>query len=157
MHARCVTAALLLALAAASPAQAQKKAARAEKVDRHQCRIGPEEKQTRFIMETVQNKPVYLAYWNKVGGYRCSFEARRSGDGYTRWSETSVGTVIKLIQGTLLIERNGNDFEITLRDVDRMTYCGQFGLLSGVLTVPANKAECTWKEMTSEEAGDLNR
>ena len=36
-----------------------------------------------------------------------------------------------------------------------MPYCGTFGVISGVLTVPKDKKDCTWEEKTSEEAGRL--
>src|ERR1043166_7143121 len=158
MLVRWVGGAALLAMISAIPAQGASAPRRGEKLDLLQCRIGASERlQTRLAMQITKNKPVYVAFWNSNGPYRCSFEARRSGDGFTRWSETNVGTLVTLIKGTVLIRHVGKDFEVTMRDVDRMTYCGQFGKLSGTFTVPANKSECTWQEITSEEAGDLNQ
>ena len=58
--------------------------------------------------------------------------------------------------GTLLIEDDKTHFTITAREVDRMPYCGTFGVISGVLTVPKDKHECTWEEKTSEDAGRLD-
>jgi hypothetical protein len=121
---------------------------------RHQCKVGPYEKQTRLVMETVKNKPVYLAYWSSNGPFHCSFETW-PGDGRARWTDSSAGTVINLISGTMLIEKNGDKYFIHARDVDRMPYCGTFGLINGVLTVPARKGNCDWKETESEEAGKL--
>lgn len=124
---------------------------------RMQCKVGPYEKQTRFVMETAKGKPVYIAYWSSDGPYRCSFESRPQ-DGYATWMEASVGTVVKLIKGTVLIENQGNNYYITARDVDRMTYCGTDGLINGVLTVPRKGGDCSWKETaaTSAEAGQLH-
>lgn len=119
-----------------------------------QCKIGPYEKQTRFAMETANGKPVYLAYWSSNGPYRCSFEAA-PGDGKTRWMDSSLGIVITLLSGTLIVEDDKTHFTITARDVDRMPYCGTFGVISGVLTVPKDKQECKWEEKSSEEAGHL--
>ncbi len=121
---------------------------------RMQCKIGPYEKQTRFVMETAKGKPVYVAYWSSNGPFRCSFESRPQ-DGYAQWLESSAGTVVKLVKGVLLIEQNGGNYFVTARDVDRMTYCGTDGLINGILTVPQKGGECTWKELTSEEASQL--
>jgi len=124
---------------------------------RMQCKVGPYEKQTRFVMETAKGKPVYIAYWSSNGPFRCSFESRPQ-DGYATWMDASAGTVVKLIKGTVLIENQGSTYFITARDVDRMTYCGTDGLINGVLTVPRNGGECSWKETssTSAEAGQLH-
>ncbi|MGH8618883.1 MAG: hypothetical protein ACREUW_14415 [Burkholderiales bacterium] len=122
---------------------------------RMQCKVGPYEKQTRFVMETAKGKPVYIAYWSSNGPFRCSFESRPQ-DGYATWMDASAGTVITLIKGTVLIENDGNHYTVTARDVDRMTYCGTDGLINGVLTVPRKGGECTWKETSAAEAGHLN-
>jgi len=119
-----------------------------------QCKIGPYEKQTRFAMETANGKPVYLAYWSSNGPYRCSFESSPS-DGKTRWLDSSNGIVVSMIKGTLLIEDDKTHFTITAREVDRMPYCGTFGVINGVLKVPKDKHDCTWEEKTSEEASHL--
>ena len=123
---------------------------------RHQCKVGPYEKQTRLVMETVKNKPVYLAYWSSNGPFHCSFETW-PGDGRAHWVDSKAGTVINLISGTMLIERNGDKYYIHAREVDRMPYCGTFGLISGVLTVPTKKGACDWKETSVEEAGALQQ
>jgi hypothetical protein len=122
-----------------------------------ECKIGPYEKQTRFAMQTANGKPVYIAYWSSNGPYRCSFESSPN-DGRTRWLDSSVGIVVSMLKGTLLIEDDNTHFTITAREVDRMSYCGTFGTISGVLTVPKakNNLDCTWEEKTSEEAGHLN-
>lgn len=173
------TAALAVALAfATSPAQAQQNAQKKDKPQaksqaksqarskqrvaqgpkqRHQCKVGPYEKQTRLVMETVKNKPVYIAYWSSDGPFHCSFETW-PGDGRAKWIDSNAGTVINLISGTMLIERNGDKYYIHAREVDRMPYCGTFGLISGVLTVPTRKgAPCDWKETSVEEAGILKQ
>lgn len=122
---------------------------------RHQCKVGPYEKQTRFVMETVKNKPVYIAYWSSDGPFHCSFETW-PGDGRAHWVDSKAGTVINLIGGTMLIERNGDKYFIYAREVDRMPYCGTFGLISGVLTVPVKKGvSCDWRETSVGEAGML--
>jgi hypothetical protein len=121
---------------------------------RHQCQVGPYEKQTRLVMETVKEKPIYIAYWSSNGPFHCSFETWPE-DGRAHWVDSSAGTVINLISGTMLIERNGDKFFIHAREVDRMPYCGTEGLISGVLTVPLKKGPCDWKETSSEEAGVL--
>jgi hypothetical protein len=152
-----VTAGCLLLIGtafAAEPAPAAKAKAHPVAKQLLQCKIGPYEKQTRFAMETVKGKPVYIAYWSSNGPYRCSFESA-PGDGKSRWLDSSVGIVVSLLSGTLLIEDDKTHFTITAREVDRMPYCGTFGVISGVLTVPKNKKECTWEEKTSEEAGRL--
>jgi hypothetical protein len=122
-----------------------------------ECKIGPYEKQTRFAMQTANGKPVYIAYWSSNGPYRCSFESSPN-DGRTRWLDSSVGIVVSMLKGTLLIEDDKTHFTITAREVDRMSYCGTYGVITGVLTVPKakNNQECTWEEKTSEEAGHLN-
>lgn len=123
---------------------------------RHQCKVGPYEKQTRLVMETVRDKPVYLAYWSSNGPFHCSFESW-PGDGRAKWMDSSAGTVINLISGTMLIERTSTGFLVHARDVDRMPYCGTFGLINGILTVPVRKGtDCNWTETTPEEAGRLN-
>ena len=121
--------------------------------ERHKCQVGPYEKQTRFVMETVKSKPIYVAYWSSNGPFHCSFETW-PGDGRARWVDSSAGTVINLISGTMLIERNADKYFIHAREIDRMPYCGTFGAINGVLTVP-RKGECDWRETTSEEAGRL--
>ena len=159
---RSIAAAIAVAFAL-SPAYAQqakgkapaKQTAQAAK-ERHQCKVGPYEKQTRLVMETVKNKPVYLAYWSSNGPFHCSFETW-PGDGRARWVDSKAGTVINLISGTMLIERNGDKYFIHAREVDRMPYCGTFGTISGVLTVPARKGPCDWTETTPEDAGMLKR
>lgn len=140
---------------AAEPAR--KPAAKAKPVVKEllQCKIGPYEKQTRFALETANGKPVYIAYWSSNGPYRCSFESS-PGDGKTNWLESSVGIVVSMLKGTLLIEDEKTHFRIVARDVDRMPYCGTFGVISGVLTVPKNKKDCVWEEKTSEEAANLD-
>lgn len=138
---------------AADPARKTK--ARPVVKEKLECKIGPYEKQTRFVMETVKGKPVYLAYWSSDGPYRCSFEAA-PGDGRTRWLDSSVGIVVSMRSGTLLIEDDKAHFSITAREVERMPYCGTDGMISGTLTVPKNKQDCTWEEKTSAEAGHLN-
>jgi hypothetical protein len=120
-----------------------------------QCKIGPYEKQMRFAIETADGKPAYIAYWSSNGPYRCSFESAPN-DGKTKWLESSVGIVVSMLKGTLLIEDEKTHFRITAREVDRMPYCGTFGVISGVLTVPKNKKDCIWEEKTSEEAGHLD-
>ncbi len=122
---------------------------------RHQCKVGPYEKQTRLVMETVRDKPVYLAYWSSNGPFHCSFESW-PGDGRARWIDSSAGMVINLIGGTMLIEKTKDRFLIHARDVERMPYCGTEGLINGVLTVPLRKGACNWKETDVEEAGRLN-
>lgn len=122
---------------------------------RFQCKVGPYEKQTRLVMETVRGVPTYLAYWSSNGPFHCSFESW-PGDGRATWVRSSVGTVINLISGTMLIERQGDNFFIRAREIDRMPYCGTDGVISGILTVPARKGECSWEETSSDEAGQLN-
>jgi hypothetical protein len=106
------------------------------------------------VMETVKGKPVYLAYWSSNGPFHCSFESW-PGDGRARWLDSSSGMVISLISGTMLIEDDKSHYTITAREVDRMAYCGTEGVISGVLTVPKNKRDCTWVEKSSEEAARL--
>jgi hypothetical protein len=114
---------------------------------RHKCQVGPYEKQTRLVMETVKDKPVYIAYWSSNGPFHCSFETW-PGDGRAKWVDEAKRTVINLISGSMHIERNGDKYFIHARDVDRMPYCGTFGLITGTLTVP-KKGPCDWKEMPS--------
>jgi hypothetical protein len=159
MH-RLLTLGILLALAgtASHAAEPAKKAAPRQKPvvkQLLQCKIGPYEKQTRFALETANGKPVYIAYWSSNGPYRCSFESAPH-DGRTTWLDSSVGTVVSMLKGTLLIEDEKTHFRITAREVDRMPYCGTFGVISGVLTVPKDKKDCTWEEKTSEEAGHID-
>src|SRR5262245_44055406 len=71
---------------------------------RYQCKVGPYEKQTRLVMETIKDKPVYLAYWSSNGPFHCSFESW-PGDGRATWVDSSAGTVLNLISGTMLIQR----------------------------------------------------
>ena len=70
--------------------------------------------------------------------------------------DSSVGIVVSMLKGTLLIEDEKTHFRITAREVDRMPYCGTFGVISGVLTVPKDKKDCTWEEKTSEQAGHID-
>ena len=121
---------------------------------RYQCKVGPYEKQTRLVMETIRDKPVYLAYWSSNGPFHCSFESW-PGDGRATWIDSSAGTVINLISGTMLIEREKGKFTLHAREVDRMPYCGTFGIISGVLTVPTPKGDCTWQDTSPDEAGQL--
>jgi hypothetical protein len=140
---------------AAEPAPATKGKPRHVVKQLLQCKIGPYEKQTRFALETANGKPAYIAYWSSNGPYRCSFESSPN-DGRTRWQDSSIGIVVSMLKGTLLIEDDKTHFTITAREVDRMPYCGTFGVISGILTVPKKGQECTWEEKTSEEAGHLN-
>ena len=152
-----LTAAAIAAGAAGAAEPAKKATTRAKPVVKEllQCRVGPYEKQTRFALETANGKPVYIAYWSSNGPYHCSFESSPS-DGRTKWLDSSVGIVVSMLKGTLLIEDEKTHFRVTAREVDRMPYCGTYGVISGVLTVPKNKKECTWQEMTSEEAAKLD-
>lgn len=163
MLVRSMLAAAAIAVAV-SPASAQQKAHIQQKKGkpvvtgpkiRHQCKVGPYEKQTRLVMETIRDKPVYLAYWSSNGPFHCSFESW-PGDGRAHWTNSSAGTVISLISGTMLIERTGDKYLVHARDVDRMPYCGTFGLINGVLTVPVRKGDCNWTETEPEDAGRLN-
>jgi len=166
MRVRAITAttaaALVLVSPLANPQSAkppQKKVERKARQEatgpklRHQCKVGPYEKQTRFVMETIRNKPVYIAYWSSNGPFHCSFETW-PGDGRAHWVDSSAGMVVNLISGNMLIERNGDKYFVHAREIDRMPYCGTFGVISGVLTVP-RKGECDWKETSSESAGRL--
>lgn len=160
-HAIALAASAVAALAlTATPAIPQhKKAQKGKPVatgpkQRHICKVGPYEKQTRLVMETVANNPVYLAYWSSDGPFHCSFESW-PGDGRATWITSSAGTVINLISGTMLIEKNGDKYFVHAREVDRQPYCGTFGKISGILTVPTRRGECDWRETTSEEAGLL--
>jgi hypothetical protein len=162
---RSIAAAVVVSFAlspayAEQPAKAKGKATAKRVVqapkERHQCKVGPYEKQTRLVMETVKNKPVYVAYWSSDGPFHCSFETW-PGDGRARWVDSKAGTVINLISGTMLIERNGDKYYIHARDVDRMPYCGTFGTITGVLTVPVKKGQCDWTETSTEEAGRLKQ
>ena len=138
------------------PVQAKKAAAPTGPKIRHQCKVGPYEKQTRLVMETIRDKPVYLAYWSSNGPFHCSFESW-PGDGRAKWLDSSAGTVINLISGTMLIEKSKDKFVIHAREVDRMPYCGTFGQINGVLTVPTKRGViCDWKELEGDEAGKLN-
>ncbi len=80
---------------AADPPKKKPAPARAVAKDRLQCKVGPLEKQTRLVMETVKGKPVYLAYWSSNGPFHCSFEswpAMAGRGGSTRaavWSSAS--------------------------------------------------------------------
>jgi hypothetical protein len=127
-----------------------KRTAQAPK-QRYQCKVGPYEKQTRLVLVTVRSKPVYVAYWSSDGPFHCSFETWR-GAGRAHWFVSMEGTVNNLISGSMPIERNGDKYLIHARDVDRMPYCGTFGLISGVLTVPLKKGICDWKELPSGSA-----
>jgi len=155
---------MLLAAAVAiavSPVMAQQKknSVKAKKVVKapkllHKCQVGPYEKQTRLVMETVRDKPVYIAYWSSNGPFHCSFETW-PGDGRAQWTDSNAGTVINLISGTMLIEKNGDKYFIHARDVARMPYCGTFGSINGVLTVPSRRGACAWQETESEESRKL--
>ena len=124
---------------------------------RHQCKVGPYEKQTRVVMETVKNKPVYIAYWSSSGPFHCSFETW-PGDGRAHWVDSKAGTVINLIKGTMRIERSGDKYYIHADDVDRMPYCGTFGLITGVLTVPTKKGRpCDWNDMSADDGNVLKQ
>jgi hypothetical protein len=141
---------------AAPPALAQQKKQKGKPVasaakQRHQCKVGPYEKQTRLVMETVRDKPVYIAYWSSNGPFHCSFETW-PGDGRARWTNSKGGTVINLISGSMLIEKNGDRYFVHARDVARMPYCGTFCSINGVLTVPARKGDCNWKETEPPES-----
>mgnify|MGYP003347152758 CR=1 FL=1 len=127
------------AVNAAEPTR--KPAAKARPVQKEllQCKIGPYEKQTRFAIETANGKPVYIAYWSSNGPYRCSFESS-PGDGKTKWLDSSVGIVVSMLKGTLLIEDEKTHFRIVARDGDRMPYSGTFGVISGGLTVQIGRA-----------------
>jgi len=161
MHKQLFAAITALALAtgvANAAEQVQKKPAVIKKPvvkKLFQCKVGPYEKQTRFALETANGKPAYIAYWSSNGPYRCSFESSPH-DGKTRWLESSVGIVVSMLEGTLLIEDEKSHFRVTAREVNRMPYCGTFGVISGVLTVPKDKKDCVWEEKTSEEAGRLD-
>ena len=133
-----------------------KRAVQAPK-QRHKCTVGPYEKQTRLVMETVKNKPVYIAYWSSSGPFHCSFETW-PGDGRAQWVDSKAGTVINLIKGTMRIERNGDKYYIHANEVDRMPYCGTFGLITGVLTVPTKKGRpCDWNDMSEDDGNVLKQ
>src|SRR5512139_3179785 len=141
---------------AATPAFAQQKkapgkqAVNAPKLT-HQCKVGPYEKQTRLDMQTVKEKPVYIAYWSSNGPFHCSFETWPD-DGRARWTDAKAATVIHMISGSIEIEKNGDKYFVHARDVARMPYCGTFGAINGVLTVPIRKGDCDWKETEPEDA-----
>jgi len=155
MLARLMLLAASVALAAMPAAAQQKKAPGKQAVNgpkqTHQCKVGPYEKQTRLVMQTVKEKPVYIAYWSSNGPFHCSFETWPE-DGRARWTDSKASTVIHMISGSILIEKNGDKYFVHARDVARMPYCGTFGAINGVLTVPIRKGDCDWKETESEEA-----
>ena len=163
---RSIAVALAIAVAfALAPAYAEqngKSKAKSKRVvqapkQRHQCKVGPYEKQTRLVMETVKNKPVYLAYWSSSGPFHCSFETW-PGDGRAQWVDSKAGTVINLIKGTMLIERDGDKYYVRANEVDRMPYCGTFGLITGVLTVPTKKGRpCDWQDMSADDGNVLKQ
>ena len=158
MLVRAFAVAVIAVTIAAPAALAQQKKGRqvvSAPKERHQCKVGPYEKQTRLVMETVKDKPVYIAYWSSNGPFHCSFETW-PGDGRARWVDSSAGTVINMISGTMLIEKTGDKYFVHARDVARMPYCGTFGSINGVLTVPARKGDCDWRETEPEDAGKLN-
>ena len=155
MLARRVVVMFALALAATPGIAEQNKGkvpASASK-ERYQCQVGPLEKQTRLVMETVKGKPVYLAYWSSNGPFQCSFESWPN-DGRAKWVNSASGMLINLISGTMLIKREPNQYIVRAQEVDRMTYCGTDGVISGILTVPMRKGKCTWVETSASAAGN---
>ena len=107
------------------------------------------------IEHKMKNKPVYIAYWSSSGPFHCSFETW-PGDGRAHWVDSKAGTVINLIKGTMRIERNGDKYYIHADEVDRMPYCGTFGLITGVLTVPTKKGRpCDWNDMSADDGNVL--
>jgi hypothetical protein len=105
-------------------------------------------------METVKDNPVYLAYWSSNGPFHCSFESWPN-DGRAKWIKSTAGMPINLVSGGMLIKRKRNQFVLHARDVDRMTYCGTDGVISGILTVALRKGNCTWVGTTSNKASEL--
>ena len=116
---------------------------------RMQCTVGDYAKQIRFVMQTNKGKPIYVAWWSSSGPFHCSFESRRE-DG--RWADSVAGTTIALRNGSLLIERKGDFYNVKMLDVDRMTHCGTEGVINGTLVVPRKRGECTWTEPAPAEA-----
>lgn len=115
---------------------------------RMQCTVGEYAKQVRFVMQTNKGKPIYVAWWSSNGPFHCSFESRRE-DG--RWADSAAGTTIALRNGSLLIERQGDFYNVRVLEVDRMTHCGTEGAINGTLVVPRIRGVCTWTEPVPPE------
>jgi hypothetical protein len=105
-------------------------------------------------METVKDNPVYLAYLSSNGPFHCSFGSWPN-DGHAKWINSTAGMLINLISGSMLIKRERNQYILHAREVDRMTYWGTDGVISGILTVALRKGNCTWVVTTSNEASEL--
>lgn len=146
MH-RIAVAASLLAWAGAVTAASAPKAAPAPKspaMERLTCRTGPNDEQARLIAQMVSGRPMEFAYYSRLGTRVCSIHARR-GDAYTKWEDGSGKSIVKLIEGTAFLEYKPGYLKIKFETVDRMTYCGMYGELNGIVEVSNTKSECDIK------------
>lgn len=105
------------------------------------CRTGPDERHARIALLVQKNKPVHFAYYSRTGSRTCSIEASRN-DAYSKWSDDGRLTTIKLYRGFATIERNGREFRVHFKEVEREPYCGMDGEINGVLTVSRGKPRC---------------
>lgn len=105
------------------------------------CRTGPNDKQVRLIAQLVKGKLTEFAYYSRLGTRVCSIHSQR-GDGYTKWQDEAGKSLVRLREGSALVEYQPGFLRIKFEEVGRMPYCGMYGELNGTVEVSKKNTEC---------------
>src|SRR4051812_33498186 len=84
-------------VAKAAPSTAVK-SAKAPAMEQLSCRSGPNDRQTRLVVQAVQGRPMEFAYYSRLGTRVCSIAGRR-GDFYSKWEDQGSKSLVKLLNG----------------------------------------------------------
>ena len=137
----------LVAYASAAMAADERKPAKALKsqkvplLEKLSCRTAPNDHQARLTVVVVKGRPMEFAYYSRLGTRVCSVHGRR-GDAYSKWDDETGKAVVKLFEGSAVLEYKPGYLRIKFEDVGRMHYCGMYGELNGTVEVTKSKSEC---------------
>jgi hypothetical protein len=106
------------------------------------CRDGSEDKHARIALVLVGGKADGFAYYSKWKPRTCSIYLRRSGDAYSRWSDSGSVANVNTEHGQFMIEHGKNEYRLVFRDVDRERYCGMDGTINGSLKIRKGSQSC---------------
>lgn len=128
-------------ITSAADAAKAPKAPRTPAMEKLMCSTGPNDRQARLSVLMVKGRPMEFAYYTRLGTSVCSIHGRR-GDAYTKWQDDGDRILVKLLEGTAMLEFRPGYLKIKFDDVDRMRYCGMIGELNGSIEVASKNSEC---------------
>lgn len=137
-------AALMMLWAGTTLAAGHAKAAKAPLLEKFSCRTGPNDEQARLIAEVVKGRIMEFAFYSRLGTRVCSIHGKR-GDAHTRWEDNDAHaghSVVHLQSGSALVEYLPGRVLVKFSEVERMPFCGMYGMLNGSVEAVIKKADC---------------